>query len=106
MHKFVFVHSSFRLFLSILRAMKPLSPDTSPEAEAILIEGYRRMPAWKKLQQVGELSELVSQLAMNDIRRRHPQAGERELKLRLASRWIEPELMRKAFGWNPDEEGY
>lgn len=86
--------------------MKPLSPDTSPEAEAILIEGYRRMPAWKKLQQVGELSELVSQLALNDIRRRHPQAGERELKLRLASRRIEPELMRKAFGWDPDEEGY
>lgn len=86
--------------------MKPLSPDTTPEAEAILIEGYRRMPVWKKLQQVGELTEMVGQLAMNDIRRRHPQADERELRLRLASRWIEPELMRKAFGWDSDKEGY
>lgn len=86
--------------------MKPLSLDTDPEAEAILIEGYRRMPVWKKLQQVGELSDLVRQLAMNDIRRRYPQADEREVKLRMASRWIEPELMRKAFGWDPDKEGY
>lgn len=86
--------------------MKPISPDTTPEAEAILIEGYRNMPVWKKLQQVGELTDLVCQLAMNDLRRRYPRADERELKLRLASRRIEPELMREAFGWDPDKEGY
>ena len=86
--------------------MKPLLPDTDPEAEAILIEGYRKMPTWKKLRQVGELNDLVCQLALNDIRRHHPQASERELKLRLASRWIEPDLMRRAFGWDPEKEGY
>ncbi|MGH9938830.1 MAG: hypothetical protein ACREAM_21525 [Blastocatellia bacterium] len=86
--------------------MKTLSPDTSPEIEKILIEGYRKMPVWKKLQQVRELTQLVCQLAMNDIRRRYPQANEREVKLRLASRWLEPELMRKAFGWDPEKEGY
>lgn len=62
------------------------------------------MPVWKKLQQVGELSDLVYQLALNDLRRHYPNANERELKLRLASRWIEPELLRKAFGWNVDTE--
>ena len=86
--------------------MKPLAMDTPPEVEQILIEGYRKMPAWKKLQQVGELNDLVQQLALNDIRRHHPQADERELKLRLASRWIEPELMLKAFGWDVEKEGY
>ena len=86
--------------------MKPISPDTSPEAERILIEGYRRMPAWKKLQQVEELNQLLKQLALGDIRRRHPDADERELRLRLASRWIEPGLMREAFGWDPEVEGY
>jgi len=86
--------------------MKALSPDTSPEVEKIMIEGYRKMPMWKKLQQVRELSQLVYQLAMNDVRRRYPQADEREVKLRLASRWLEPELMRKAFGWDPEKEGY
>ena len=83
-----------------------MESDTPPEIEKILIEGYRQMPAWKKLQQVGEMTQFVLQLAMNDVRRRHPQADEREIKLRLASRWLDPELMRKAFGWDVEKEGY
>jgi hypothetical protein len=86
--------------------MKTLSPDTSPEIERIMIEGYRKMPAWKKLQQVRELTQLVRQLAMNDVRRRYPLADDRERILRLASRWLEPELMEKAFAWDPEKEGY
>jgi hypothetical protein len=86
--------------------MKTLSPDTSPEIERIMIEGYRKMPAWKKLQQVCELTELVWQLAMNDIRRRYPLADSRERKLRLASRWLDRELMKKAFAWDPEKKGY
>lgn len=86
--------------------MRTLSPDTPPEVEQIIIAGYRQMPVWKKLQQVGELTQLVYQLALNDVRRRYPQANERELKLRVASRWLEPELMRQAFGWDPEKEGY
>ncbi len=86
--------------------MKPMALDTPLEIERMLIEGYRKMPAWKRLQQVVELNKLVQQMAMNDIRRHHPQADARELKLRLASRWIEPELMRKAFAWDVEKEGY
>lgn len=48
--------------------------DTPPEIEQMLIEGYRKMPAWKRLQQVVDLNKLVQQMAMDDIRRRHPQA--------------------------------
>jgi len=86
--------------------MKTLSPDTSPEVEGIMIEGYRKMPAWKKLQQVLELTQLVRQLAMNDIRRRYSLADDQERKLRMASRWLDPELMKKAFAWDPEKEGY
>jgi hypothetical protein len=86
--------------------MKPLSPDTDPQIEKVLVEGYRRMPVWRKLQQVCELTQFVQELALADIRRRHPDEGEREWNLRLASRWLEPELMRRAFGWDPDREGY
>ena len=86
--------------------MKTLSPDTSPEVERIMIEGYRKTPVWKKLKQVCELTQLVRQLAMNDIRRRHPLADDHEIKLRLASRWLEPELMKKAFAWDQEKEGY
>lgn len=65
--------------------MKTLSPDTSPEVERVMIEGYRKMPAWKKHEQVWELTLLVQQLAMNDIRRRDSLADDRERKLRRDS---------------------
>jgi hypothetical protein len=86
--------------------MQTLSPDTSPEVERIMIEGCRKMPTRKKLEQVWELTQLVRQLAMNDIRRRYPLADDRERKLRPASRWLEPELMKNAFAWDPEKEGY
>ena len=86
--------------------MQTLAEDTSPEIEQIIIEGYRRMSAAQKLQIMQDLQSAARLLALGEIRRRHPQASERELQLRLASRWLEPELMRKAFGWNPDVEGY
>ena len=53
-----------------------------------------------------QLTRAVQELALVDIRRRHPGADEREQRLRLASRWIEPELMRDAFGWDVREHGY
>ena len=84
---------------------RPLS-DTSPEAERVLIELYRRMPAWRKLLQVCDLNRTVEELALCDIRRRHRDADERELRLRLGSRWLSPETMRTVFGWDPDVEGY
>jgi hypothetical protein len=45
-------------------------------------------------------------LALGDIKLKRPEADQREMMLRLASRRIEPELMRKAFGWDPEAEGY
>ena len=83
----------------------PLS-DTSPEAEKVLIDLYRRAPSWQKLRQVSELTRMVQELALCDIRRRHPNADEREKKLRLASRWLSAETMRHVFGWDPEKEGY
>lgn len=83
-----------------------LPNDTDPATEAILIEGYRAMSVAQKLERVRALTRAVQELALVDIRRRHPEADERELALRLASRWIEPDLMRRAFGWDPRDSGY
>jgi hypothetical protein len=77
--------------------------DTNPEVEAFIVEGYRRMSAAQKLARVTELTRTVQQLALADIRRRYPAADAREQSLRLASRWLDPELMRKAFHWNGNE---
>jgi hypothetical protein len=86
--------------------VRPLSRDTSPEAERILIEGYRRMSPAQKLRQVQEAAWRMRELVLADVRRRHPNADARECALRAASRWISADLMRKAFGWDPEKEGY
>lgn len=80
--------------------------DTPPEIEQMLIERYRKMSAAQKLQIMQDLNRTAQLLALGDIKRRHPNASKRELQLRLASRWIEPELMKEAFGWDVEVEGY
>ena len=80
--------------------------DTHPKIEAFLIEGYRKMTPAQKLERVRSLTRAVQELALLDVRRRHPDADEREQALRVASRWIEPELMVRAFGWDVRSEGY
>jgi hypothetical protein len=83
-----------------------LPNDTNPKVEAFIVDGYRRMSPAQKIARVTALTRTVQQLALVDIRRRHPTASAREQSLRLASRWLEPELMRKAFAWDVDEAGY
>jgi hypothetical protein len=64
------------------------------------------MSPTQKLRQVEELTNMARALVLADIRRRHPNANARECALRLASRFIPADLMRKAFDWDPDREGY
>lgn len=84
--------------------MKPLFEDTSPEAEKILIEGYRRMPFHQKLQCIFDLNDTVRSLQMAQLRKQYPQADDRECLMRLASQWLDPDLMRKAFGWKSERK--
>lgn len=83
-----------------------LPNDTRPDAERFMIEGYRKMSGAQKLGQVSSLSLAVRQLALLDVRRRHPNASEREQQLRVASRTLDAATMRKVFGWDPDTAGY
>ena len=80
--------------------------ETHPAVEAFLIEGYRRMSPSEKLERVRALTRAIQELALADVRRRHPEAGELEQALRVASRWIEPDLMFRAFGWDVREAGF
>jgi hypothetical protein len=86
--------------------MKPLSSDTHPEAEKVLIEGYRRMTPAQKLQCLQQMVQRAEALQVAAIRRRYPHATEREVRLRTAVLWHGPELIRRAFGWDADLEGY
>ncbi len=57
--------------------------DTSPDAEAVLLEIYRRMPAWKKIRIVEDENRTSRRLAMMGLRSRHPDESDRMLKRRL-----------------------
>ena len=81
--------------------------DTSPEAERMLLETYRRMNPAEKLQRVVDLNHTVDELARARIRKRYgPDLSEREERLRLAALSVGRELMIEAFGWDPDKEGW
>lgn len=80
--------------------------DTHPKIKALLLDGYRKMSPSQKLARVGALTRAVQELALLDVRRRHPNADSREQALRVASRWLDPELMIRAFGWDVQEAGY
>jgi len=82
-----------------------LFDDTPPEVERILIEGYRKMTAAQKVARVRDLNWTLIQLALADLRARHPDDDEHTLRLRLASRTYDRETMIAAFGWDPDEHG-
>ncbi len=80
--------------------------DTDARIEALLIAGYRAMSPTQKVERVRSLTRAIQELALLDIRRRHPDADEREHTLRLASRWLDADLMKRAFGWDANESGF
>jgi hypothetical protein len=81
--------------------------DTTPEAEAILVEGFRRMTPQEKLARVADLNRALDQLAEAGILLRHgPDLPERELRLRKAALRLDRETMVRVFNWDPQEKGY
>ncbi|MEK7484729.1 MAG: hypothetical protein AABZ60_10415 [Planctomycetota bacterium] len=87
--------------------MNPQSFDTSLSIEHVLLEGYRRMTPQEKLNCVVSLNDAVRQMATSRIKAQYgPSISEQELNLRLASLWLERDLMLKVFSWDPLEEGY
>ena len=76
--------------------------DTNPATMEVLVELHRKMPVAQKLARVFELSDMLLGASAADVRRCHPEAGEREVFLRMAARRLDRELMIRAYGWNPD----
>jgi hypothetical protein len=87
--------------------MRTQSADTPPEIEEILVEKYRRMKPEERLYQVFELNYRAQQMAaMRILAKYGPDMGERELRLRLATLWLDRQTMIEAFGWDPEVQGY
>jgi len=57
--------------------------DTSAQAEEVLLEIYRQMPAWRKVELVDDALCTARQLAMIGLRTRHPDEPLARLQRRL-----------------------
>ncbi len=75
--------------------------DTHPTAERVQIEILRAMPSWRKFQLLNGMIRAGRELTLAGLRRRFPQATELELRRRLATMWLGPELAAKVYGPEP-----
>jgi len=80
--------------------------DTSQKAVEILVNGYRRMSPVEKMECVCNMTNTVLHMALARIRKYHRNISEQEQRLRLASLWLDRDVMIKVFNWDPDREGY
>ena len=70
--------------------MRPL--DTSPDAEKIQIEIFRRMEPEGRLQSAALLSETCRTLLAEGIRKRHPTYNEEQVRLALIRCLLQEDL--------------
>lgn len=77
-------------------------PDTSEDAHALQIEGYRRMGPAARLRTALELTELSRRFLAAGVRKRHPEYDEEQVRLATARLWLGPDLFRRAFPDSPE----
>jgi len=83
--------------------MTALFPDTTPEAEAVLIRLLRQVQPWRKLEMVDQLNQSVRLLALAGLRQRYQTDSEDQLRRRLADLLLGDELARKVYGPLPED---
>lgn len=86
--------------------MKPLSADTTPEAQQMHYERMRRLSASKRLALAFELTEAVRKLILADLHQRFPQANDEELRRRFIARVLPRADVIRVYSFDPQEEGY
>jgi hypothetical protein len=78
--------------------VKTLSPDTTPEAEAVWLELWRNAPVGRKVNAVEAGSRAIRELALAGVKQRHPNLEGAELTQRWAEALWGTELAQRAFG--------
>jgi len=86
--------------------MKPLSPDTSADAQCKQLELMRRLSPSRKLALAFELTNAMRDLILADLQHRFPQAGDAEIRRRFIARVLAREDVIRAYGFDPKAEGY
>ena len=86
------------MILCYTETMSAVHSDTDPKMEDLQVRLLREAPAWRKLEMLAQLNSSARLLALSGLRQRHPQAGEGELRRRLAGLLLGEELARKVYG--------
>lgn len=63
--------------------MQPYTTDTTDEAMAVQLDGFRRMSPTERVNTMCKLSAGLRRMAMDAIRRRHPGFDEGEVRLKF-----------------------
>ena len=86
--------------------MKPLSPDTTPEAQRKHYELMRQLSPEQKLSMAFALTDATRTLILADLKYRFPDADENEIKRRFIARVLSREDVIRAYGFDPKAEGF
>ena len=86
--------------------MKPLSPDTTNEAQRVHFELMRRLPGWKRLALAFDLTQATRQLVLADIHHHFVGASDEEIRRRFIARVLPRDDVIRAYGFDPKKEGY
>ncbi len=86
--------------------MKPLSADTTVEAQRKQYELMRKLTPTQRLALAFELTDAGRKLILADIKHRFPQANEAEIKRRFAARVLPRADVIRVYGFDPRAEGF
>jgi len=86
--------------------MKPLSPDTTPQAQRKHYELMRKLSPEQKLSLAFAVTDATRQLVLADLKHRFPQASEEEIRRRFIARVLPRDDVIRAYGFDPKAEGF
>jgi len=78
--------------------MTILARDTSAEAESVMLEIYRKMPVWKRLELLDDACALSAELARAGLRRRNPKASDEAIERLLRDLMLGEDLAAVVYG--------
>jgi hypothetical protein len=76
--------------------------DTDPKALEVYFQLLRDMTPGERAARVFELTAFQESLQRASVRSMYPQAGEREISMRVAARRLDRETMIRVYSWDPD----
>jgi hypothetical protein len=86
--------------------MKPLSRDTTVDAQRKHYQMMRRLSPTQRLALAFELTDAARNMILADLQHRFPRADREEIRRRFIARVLPREDVIRAYGFDPRSEGF